>query len=221
MLDIGLDIDNVLYPWATVMARWTERSIGLAPGSLDDIALSWTWYKDQWGMGTEAFMQHFTAGVHAGVIFAQGDPTPGSLAAVRRLARQGHRIHYISNREIPGVTKEHAWRVTHRWLREHGFPGPDLYGSITISADKSVVPTDLFLDDSPDNVRALVDVGHPHPLLWDQPHNQGGSVPGAVRVHSWHGFERVVETIATLPPPTRAAQAPDTLEAAPKTKDAA
>lgn len=193
-LDLGLDVDNVLYPWSTVFTRWVEVRKGLEPGALDDHALTWTWHKDQWGMSTEEFLEHFTAGVQAGVIFAQGDPASGSVSCLRRLAAKGHRLHYVTNREIPGVTSEHAWQVTHRWLHEHGF----VVDSLTIAADKASVPTDVFLDDSADNVRDLVKAKHPNPLLWDRPHNDLWTPLGSVRVHDWHGYERIVETIAVL-----------------------
>lgn len=206
-LDIGLDIDNVLYPWSTVMTRWVERRKGLAPGTLDDHALSWTWYKDQWGMTSEEFLEHFTAGVHAGVIFSEGDPSPGSVSCVRRLAAAGHRLHYVTDRAIAGVSVEHAWQVTHRWLHDHGFP----VDSLTITPDKASVGTDVFLDDAPHNIDALFAAGHPAPLVWDKPHNQRLRTRGAaldvrraplnspIRVRDWHGFERVVETLADIP----------------------
>lgn len=192
-LDIGLDIDHVLYPFPTVFARWTERSKGLQPGTLDDHALTWKWYGPQWGMSSDEWLDHFTAGVLAGVIFAQGDPTPGSVAAVRRLHLAGHRLHYVTNRAVDGVSEEHAWQVTHRWLHEHGF----VVDSLTISEDKASVDTDVFLDDAPHNIEALLDAGHRYPLLWDRPHNQGHRFAGRqpVRVHDWHAFERVIDGI--------------------------
>lgn len=187
-LDIGLDIDNVLYPWSTVMTRWVERRKGYAPGTYDDIALSWTWYKDQWGMASQEFQEHFTSGVHAGVIFSKGDPSPGSVSVARRLHAAGHRLHYVTDRAIDGVTPGHAYNVTHRWLHDHGFP----VDSLTITADKTSVRTDVFLDDGPHNITALLDAGHPCPVVWDKPHNQTLLYP-ARRVRSWHEFETLVE----------------------------
>lgn len=183
-LDLGIDVDNVIYPWLSVYTRYVECRKGLQPGTLDDIALSWTWYKDQWGMETPEFLEHYTAGVHAGVIFHEGDPLPGSLAAMRRLQLAGHRLHYVTDRVIEGVTEEHAFTATHAWLHRHGFP----VDSITITADKSSVKTDVFLDDAPHNIHALYDAGHPLPVVWSLPHNE--MLPwGYWRAHSWRDFE--------------------------------
>ena len=188
-LDIGLDIDNVLYPWSTVFTRWVERRKGLPPGTLDDHALSWAWYKDQWGMTSVEMLEHFTAGVHAGVIFAKGGAASGSVSAVRRLSHAGHRIHYVTDRAIFGVTEEHAWTVTHAWLHDQGF----VVDSLTITGDKASVPTDVFLDDGPHNIEALLDAEHPHAWLWDRPHNESADLP---RLYTWHQFETSVEAVA-------------------------
>lgn len=204
-LIIGLDVDNVIYPYSTVMARWVERRKGLPPGSLDDVALSWTWYKDQWGIDTEEFMAHFVAGVKAGVIYRQGCPAEGALAAARRLHDAGHHLIYVTDRAIPGVTEHEAAYATMEWLMEHGFPTAS---RVYVTGDKASVYTDVFLDDKPANVEALMAAGTPYPLLWDRPHNRahstldgrramvapGRSVP--LRIHDWHGFGRVVNTIA-------------------------
>jgi len=41
------------------------------------------------------------------------EPVPGSIAAIQKLARQGHSIHFITNRPKANVTK------TAEWLRKH------------------------------------------------------------------------------------------------------
>lgn len=195
-LDLGIDIDNVIYPWSTIFTRWVERRKGLPPGTLDDHAKSWTWYKDQWGMGTPEFLDHYTAGVHAGVIFAEGDPTAGSVSALRRLHLAGHRLHYVSDRTLHGVTTEHAFTVTHRWLHDHGFP----VDSLTITPDKASVSTDIFIDDKPENIEQLLVAGHPMPVLWDRPHNRQWAewqAPASLaRVTDWHQFVDLVEAEA-------------------------
>lgn len=205
-LDIGLDVDNVLYPWATVFTRWVERRKGLAPGTLDDIPQSWSWYKHQWGMEQSEMMDHFGAGVQAGVIFRHGDPLPGSLSCARRLWDAGHRLHYVTDRELPGFPASEAKRVTEDWLGQHGFP----VSSVTVTSDKASVKTDVFLDDGPHNIEALVATGHLYPVLWDLPHNRD-LFPSPWRARSWAGFERMVHTIAHLrdieaPAPARLAR---------------
>lgn len=184
---IGLDVDNVLYPFGTVMTRWAERSKALAPGTLDDVALSWAWYRDQWGMTHEEFMDLFRQGVLAGYIFTEGCPTEGSVSAVRRLHDRGHEVVYITDRAIPGVDEWLAFDLTADWLNQHGFPNP---GNVIITGVKHSVRTDVLLDDKPEHITAAHAAGHPMPLLWARPHNRRA---GALfRVHSWHAFESII-----------------------------
>jgi hypothetical protein len=199
-LHVGLDIDNVLYPWASTMTRFVEKRRRIPPGALDDHAESWTWYKDQWGMTSEEFGQHFRAGVHAGAIYTEGTPAPGAVSMVRRLHLAGHRVHYITNRALTGtqgldpggwaVSRDHAWALTHNWLHRHGF----VVDSITVSSDKGAVPTDVFLDDSPDNLWDLSRAGHPFQVLWDAPHNQ--KAIGLRRVRTFRQFEHIVTRLS-------------------------
>lgn len=192
-LDIGLDIDNVLYPWSTVFTRWTESYLRLEPGALDDHALTWSWYKDQWGMTTPEFLGIYAAGVRAGVIFTRGEPTPGSLSLARRLHLAGHRLHYVTDRELPnhGVSEAKAYAKTWTWLKRYGFP----VDSLTVTGDKASVRTDVFLDDGPHNIEALVAARHPMPVLWNRPHNERVPVD-AMRVSDFHHFEAIVSAMA-------------------------
>jgi hypothetical protein len=193
-LDIGLDIDGPIYPYPSVLGRWCERAKGLPAGTFDDHPLTWAWFKDQWGMEVDEYRELHAAGVRAGVVFSKGGPVEGSVAAIRRLHLAGHRIHYVTNRAFNGVDEQHAYDVTHRWLHDHGF----VVDSLTITADKASVPTDIFLDDSPENIAALEDAGHPLPVLWDRPYNRHPSV-GGLRVNDWHEFELVVRMKAVGP----------------------
>lgn len=168
---VGLDVDGVLYPYHEVFTRWAERWAGLRPGTLDDTPLSWPWYKDQWGWTTEQFLACYGAGVHAGVIFTDGDPKQGALWMARQLDDAGHRIEYVSAREIPGRVEAYEAKArTQLWLLEHRFPQAK---NLTITDDKASVATDIFLDDAPHNVEALRAAGHPLPVLYDLPHNYG------------------------------------------------
>lgn len=191
-LNIGLDIDGVLYPFAEVFTAWAEYRLKLPTGSLP-LPRSWHFYADQWGLRTEDFLDLYRQGVEAGVVFSIGRPLPGALAAVRALADAGHRIHYVSARAIPGVGHGLARERTEQWLTTWGFP---MTGSLTIADDKSSVPTDVFLDDAPHNHDELLSAGHPCPVIWAQPWNE--EHPGR-RVTSWDEFLTLVRSGGATP----------------------
>ncbi len=190
-LDIGLDIDNVLYPFSAVWARYAEGYFGVAPGDFSAEAESWAWYKDQFGLTTAQFLESYADGVHQGVIFTEGAPEPGSLRAALDLAAAGHRLHFVSARAIPGVPSSLAFERTAAWLRTYGFP----VTTLSITDDKSAVRTDVFLDDAPHNIETLEAAGHEYPLLWDRLHNRKADIYGPRRVQSWREFAGWVRAI--------------------------
>ncbi|WP_327358850.1 5' nucleotidase, NT5C type [Streptomyces sp. NBC_01304] len=192
-LDIGLDIDGVLYPFVDVISRYAtdvlERPCSAEPES-------WDWYVHQWGLTAEEFFALCGRAVHDGVLFTQGDPLPGALEAADALARAGHRLHYVTARAVAGVPASLAWHRTAQWLGKWDFP----VDSLTIAADKGCRPTDVFLDDSPGNCDALVDAGHARPVLWC---HAPIADHRAERVFDWPEFLALVEAESIACPPGR------------------
>lgn len=185
-LNVGVDLDGCVYPFVEVLRSWvhldTDRPLASLPPPT-----SWHFFDEQWGYHPDEFPIHVARGVEAGVIFRSGLPIPGSVRVLRQIAEAGHRIHIVTARAAPGaedvVTTSTRW-----WFKTHGVP----HTSLTISADKTTVATDVFIEDSPANYAALEDAGA-HPWFYDQPWNAG--VPGR-RVHSWAQFRVVVEALA-------------------------
>jgi hypothetical protein len=187
-LDIGLDIDGVLYPFVKVVAGYATKVLGR---ECSDQAGSWDWYNRQWGLTSEEFFALCGRGVHGDVLYTEGAPLPGALPAVQALAEAGHRIHYISARAISGVPVSLAWHRTAEWLRRWDFP----IDSLTISEDKACRPTDVFLDDSPHMCDMLLAAGHPRPVLWCHSPTQTHS---ADRVFTWAEFLDIVDAQAGI-----------------------
>jgi hypothetical protein len=73
-------------------------------------------------------------------------------------------------------------------------PRTSSVGSGGRSSDKGAVPTDVFLDDSPDNLWDLSRAGHPFQVLWDAPHNQ--KAIGLRRVRTFRQFEHIVTRLS-------------------------
>ncbi|MET0234553.1 MAG: hypothetical protein ABW224_07930 [Kibdelosporangium sp.] len=187
-LDIGLDIDGVLYPFVKVIADYATNVLGR---DCSDQAGSWDWYKHQWGLTTEEFFALCGRGVNDGVLYTEGAPLPGALPAVRTLAQAGHRIHYISARAISGVPVSLAWHRTAEWLSRWDFP----VDSLTITEDKAARPTDVFLDDSPHMCDMLLAARHPRPVLWCHSRTQTHT---ADRVFTWAEFLAIVDAEAGI-----------------------
>ncbi|MCL4413186.1 MAG: hypothetical protein M1522_00315 [Actinobacteria bacterium] len=186
-LDVGVDLDGCVYPFVEVLRDWihldTDRPLSELP-----YPTSWHFFEEQWGYERDEFPVHVARGVSAGVIFRSGLPIQGSVSTLQQIADAGHRIHVVTARFAPGAEDVVA-ASTHWWLKTHGVP----YLSLTISADKNAVPTDVFIDDSPANY-AEIEAAGGNPWLYDRPWN--ADAPGR-RVRSWTQFGAVVQRLGS------------------------
>lgn len=173
-LDIGVDIDEVMYDFVDSLRRWLILN-GHQP-HYTRISDKWGFFVD-WGLTEAEFAHACHTGVDAGIIFRTGDPAPGTALALTRLLAAGHRIHLVTARAFgePGKCEE----STRAWLAEHGIP----YTTLTFSADKTVRHTDLFIDDHVLNYKALVAAGV-NAYLHTQDWNINFDVPPEQRVAS-------------------------------------
>jgi hypothetical protein len=181
-LDIGLDVDGVVYPFIRVIADYASKVLG-RPCSAEPE--TWDWYERQWGISSDEFWDLCRRGVSDGVLFTVGEPLPGALEATKQLAASGHRLHFLTSRSITGVSTSLARELTSNWLEDWAFP----VDSLTITEDKACRATDVFLDDSPHVYDALVAAGHPRPILWSHP---GTLSHPAERVLTWGEFLEIV-----------------------------
>lgn len=141
-LRIGLDMDGVIYDFASAWCKW----VGIEP----EPPTSWEFYEDR-GFTKARYLETFREGVDAGFIFSTGKPIRGARAGIRRLRQAGHTIHIVTDRFIGSRSQIN----TAFWLQAWRIP----FDSLTFAHDKTLVRTDAFLDDKPGNVDALRDEG--------------------------------------------------------------
>lgn len=192
-LDIGVDLDGVCYDFVAGLRQFIHATTGRPLASMPP-ALTWNFHADQWGLSAAEFRRFFADGINAGFIFRHGDAYPGTVAALRGLRADGHRIHVVTARHVPGA-EEAAEAHTTAWLAEQGIG----YESLTFTAAKESVRTDVFVEDHVGNYDALDAAGH-FPWLIDRPWNAHHP---ARRVASLGEFAAVVRQVAagTLPAP--------------------
>jgi len=185
-LQIGLDLDGVLYPFVATLRKWMVDEQGCLGTEQCPPAVKWEFYED-WGLTSTEFAKELRDSINAGFMFIEGEPVPGSLDVINRLSDQGHHLIAVTSRSVKGAEKQ-VCCATLKWLAHYSIP---LEGAV-ISPDKGILPTDLFLDDSPDNYN-LLDMGaETMPVLFTQPWN--ASHPGR-RVEDWAEFYKVVTSI--------------------------
>lgn len=160
---VGIDVDDVLFPWFDLAHAACERA-GITRGQTPAQWQCWLDYgctKDEWLYVME------TATLD-GSLYA-GEPYEGAIEALHDLVLAGHSLHIVTARGF-FAHGELIRRHTVEWLRDYGVP----HHSLTFSKDKTLVRTDVFVDDSCKNVCELEAVGIPTWMV-DAPHNQGAT----------------------------------------------
>lgn len=151
-LRIGFDLDGVVYDFRKALSEYLVGA-GHPQCTVEAARPDWDFFHG-WGLSLDEYMDLYRAGVDAGYVLRVGDPLPGVVDAMRRLTDAGHTIHIVTDRSVgsePGISAQH----TAAWLAEHRF----VFNSLTFSSDKTVVPTDYFIDDRYENYLARKKAG--------------------------------------------------------------
>lgn len=181
-LRLGIDLDGVV---ADFNAGWIalhndEFGTELHP----EMVRTWDGLAELGGFADmDAFWEWARGSEERPSIFRHLDPYPGALDTLRELRFAGHRIVVVT-------TKPH-WAVTDtlRWLADHDLGTREVH----ITDHKHEVDCDVYLDDSPWVVPALVR-HRPDRVVcrfvrpWNDP------VEGAVDVTTWARFHEIVDS---------------------------
>lgn len=146
---IGFDLDGVLFNFGDSVKRYLE-SIGQGHiwKSGPTPKPYWDFYKD-WGWTGQEFVDMCNAGADAGYIFC-GPARRNAAKAVQAVKEMGHTVVIITDRPF-GTTPYVSQMNTQKWLAQHKIPFDEIY----FSADKTCVPTDMFVEDKLENYDAL------------------------------------------------------------------
>lgn len=154
-LRIGVDLDGVLYDFGNSFRDYMcliDRPFEWEPEQVENTV--WNFYENiAGGMTYEEFRKICDDGVDAGVIFS-GAVRPNAVEAIRTIAALGHEIIIITDRQF-GSNPNLSHYATLNWLAEHDIP----FNQIVFSADKTVVETDMFVEDKLENYDALIAKG--------------------------------------------------------------
>lgn len=146
-MNIGIDLDGVMFPFAENFQPFCEKELGrkLPPQKTFNMTTSWGLDFDQW------------LDLYGKFIFAKGmesDPYPRSAEAVQNLFDAGHQIHIITHRTYPDASKKLRYQLcssTMRWLEKNNIP----YHSFMLMKDKYLVNVDIMIDDAIHNLEAF------------------------------------------------------------------
>lgn len=179
----GVDLDGVVADFIAGLRPIAAEWLGIDVESLPlDVSYGFPeWQLDGFG-GYEA-LHRFA--VKERDLFQRLPPIRGAPAALRRLSARDVRIRIITHRLYIKWFHQEAVQQTVDWLEFHGIP----YWDLCFMRDKAAVGADLYVEDSPDNIRALRASGH-EVLVLRNSTNRDLPGPGA---NDWREVERFVE----------------------------
>jgi beta-phosphoglucomutase-like phosphatase (HAD superfamily) len=180
---LGVDLDGVVADFARGLKPIAAEWLGVEEGDLtDEVSYGFR----EWGLeraGGYDALHRFA--VKERELFARLPPIPGAPAALRRLSAIGQvRIRIITHRLYIHWFHKEAIRQTTEWLERHGIP----YWDICFMRDKAAVGANLYLEDSPDNIRALRAAGYETIVVV----NSTNSDLPPPRAATWGEVERLV-----------------------------
>lgn len=181
---LGVDLDGVCADYYPFMRRVVAEWLGREPESLpEDVG----WDMAEWGVDPAEFHRVHRFAVVQRNLFLDMGMIPGAGPSLRRLSNMGIRIRIITHRLIIEHFHQIAVAQTVAWLDRYGIP----YWDLCFMGEKGAVNADLYVEDSPHNVEALLrdsrDV-----IVFTHFANQHLEVPAELRAHSWEEAERMI-----------------------------
>ena len=150
---VGFDLDGCLYDFGNSVRAYLD-SIGREYGWKDNKEEPHHWdFYEYWHMDRSEFTQICHDGVDAGYIFS-GGVRPNAIEAVQKVRDLGHEIVIITDRSF-GTEPARSHDATREWLKQHDIP----YDELHFTPDKTIVPTDFFVEDKLENYDALTKAG--------------------------------------------------------------
>lgn len=161
--DVGIDMDGVLYPFATAFKQYCQRRMGKY--NLPE-PTHWHFYQD-WGMDEEQFHEWLVDACETAGVFASFPPNPRDVKAIHALRNKGIKIHILTHR-LP-----EAWEQTVWWLQEYDLVPDSLHFGDNKNIIKRLATDECALVDDhiPFYEKAIAEGIHAY--VMHQPWNEG------------------------------------------------
>jgi hypothetical protein len=160
---IGWDSDGVFYRFTKAYHSWMNLRHGMSL-NLEEEAQTWDWFEG-FGQSVEEFKKAMDESVDAGHLFWTGELYEPQIAKnLHDLKAAGHENHLVTHR-FSGVSKC-AKQATEHFYAAQGIE----FDSINYSKDKSIIKTDVFLEDNLVNYDVLEAAGITSYLI-NRPYN--------------------------------------------------
>lgn len=172
---IGIDLDCTCAKHDEAFAKHYAEDIGVDPASLPP-KTTWSFEKE-WGLKDEDLFEHHSEAVEEGLYYEM-EPYAGVAETIQKLIDTGYRIRIITHRLYAPGNHENTVIQTAKWLDKHRIP----YHDLCLIDDKTDVEADVYIEDAPHNIQALLNDGEPV-IIPDQLYNRDFNAP---RFQNWN-----------------------------------
>ena len=151
---LGVDLDGVCADFygrmREIAAEWFEKP-------LEDLTPDVSYGLPEWGIvGTEQYQSLHRFAVSERNLFGTVAMIPGARRVLRKLSDEKYHIRIITHRLFIYYFHAMAVQQTIEWLDHYGIP----YHDLCFMKNKEQVGADIYIEDSPGNIRSLRDRGH-------------------------------------------------------------
>jgi 5'(3')-deoxyribonucleotidase len=184
---LGVDLDGVCADFygrmREIAAEWLERPVG-------ELTTNVTYGLPEWGIKSEEeYLSLHRYAVTQRGLFETVPMIPGARRYLRQLSDEGIRIRIVTHRLFIHYFHNLAVSQTIDWLDRHGIP----YWDLCFMKEKAQVGADIYIEDSPGNIKKLRHTGIPT-ICFANSTNVGVAQP---RAGSWKEAYELVHEICS------------------------
>lgn len=180
---IGLDLDEVSVGYMSGLRTAAAAALNVDPESLIE-PFSYSLYESGWFESEDQFREIHGQAVEDG-LYAKLEMLEGASEALWDLSNAGFHIHVITSRFVNHGQNARVLADTANSLDRLRIP----YRDISFIKDKRRVLADIYIDDSPSNIKLLREAGR-HVLTFDTLYNRSITGP---RAYNWTEAKAYIE----------------------------
>lgn len=178
---LGVDLDGVCADYMYGLKSFIAADRGI---SVDDLTDEVSWDFPEWDINRAEFEDYHMRAVKESRMFRHLPAIEGASETLWKLSNMGVWIRIITHRLLISGAHAIAAEDTVRWLEDNHIP----YRDICFVGGKEEVNAHIYVEDSPDNIKALK---HERKgvIIFEQPYN---NTLHGLRAKNWGEVETIV-----------------------------
>jgi 5'-nucleotidase len=164
---LGIDIDGTTGYYVEALRKFCADKLGLTPEQIEsELPDPIDYHFSNWPEVTDNFIEMHSEAVDMG-LYEWMDAIPNASKTLWKLNDEDYHIHFITSRFVKHKKNRIVVVSTANWLDKHNMP----YRDLSFKENKTHVYADIYIDDSPSNIKAFQSQGK-HVIIFDAPYNK-------------------------------------------------